>query len=147
MLLCPSIPVMGISLFWAGAVLSGNMLAAPAKFTVQDLSMDVALQVGRAQFTAIGYLEYALLCLTLLFIGLSKGWFDYVALIPMLAFLIQRLFILTRLNARSDLIIAGLPAPDSHLHLVFIGFEAIKLLGFLAIGVWGIYCFSTSRLT
>lgn len=144
--LSPSLPVIGISLFWAGAVLSGNMIAAPAKFKVQDLSMDVALQVGRAQFTAIGYLEYTLMFLALLFMYLGKEWVNSLALIPTIAFLIQRLVILPQLNRRSDLIIAGLPAPDSHLHLVFIGFEGIKLLSLLGIGVWGVYQLSASRL-
>lgn len=142
----PSIPVMSISLFWAGAALSGNMIAAPAKFTVQALSMDVALQVGRAQFTAIGYLEYTLMFLALLFVYFGKGWINSLALIPTIAFLIQRLVILPQLNSRSDLIIAGLPAPDSHLHLVFIGFEGIKLVSLLGIGVWGGYQLSASRL-
>ncbi len=47
-------------LIWAGASISANMIAAPAKFQVADLTRPVALQVGRVQFLWVGYLEMVL---------------------------------------------------------------------------------------
>ena len=42
-------------LIWAGACIGANMIAAPAKFQVADLTRPVALQVGRMQFQWVGY--------------------------------------------------------------------------------------------
>ena len=49
-----------LPLLWAGVSLGGNLVAAPAKFQVAALEMPVALQVGRAQFTWIAYIEWAI---------------------------------------------------------------------------------------
>ena len=58
----------GVGLLWAGLSLGGNLIAAPAKFQVSDLGLALALQVGRAQFTWLGYAEWVFLA-TLAVVG------------------------------------------------------------------------------
>jgi hypothetical protein len=45
---------------WIGIVIGVSFLATPVKFTVESLTSPVALDVGRATFNALGYLELAL---------------------------------------------------------------------------------------
>jgi hypothetical protein len=45
---------------WMGIVIGVSFLATPIKFTADSLTRPVALDVGRATFNALGYLELAL---------------------------------------------------------------------------------------
>lgn len=132
----------GLALFWAGAAISGNMIAAPAKFSVDALTLDVALQVGRAQFTAIGYLEYCLAGVIACMAVLSKRFHTRLSGLAVVAFGVQHLILMPRLNDRSDLIINGMTAPDGHTHLIFIGVEALKIAILLAVGLWSLFTFA-----
>jgi len=106
--------------------LAGNLIAAPAKFQVDDLTLSVALQVGRAQFGWIGVAEWVVLALVLAVILV------YVRLPPALLvcaiaiFFVQQFWLQPQLQARSDIIIGGGPAPDSHLHLIYAVLETLK---------------------
>ncbi|MEM6760608.1 MAG: hypothetical protein AAF601_14115 [Pseudomonadota bacterium] len=129
----------GLAAMWAGVSLAGNLIAAPAKFTVEALTLPVALQVGRAQFTWIGYVEWVLLALFLL------SWLAHVCRPPALlsiaalVFGAQQLWLQPMLEARSDLIIAGNAVPESAWHLVFAVLETIKcalLACFAGHGLW-----------
>ncbi|MEO1141104.1 MAG: hypothetical protein AAFW66_01970 [Pseudomonadota bacterium] len=118
----------GIGLLWAGLSLGGNLIAAPAKFQVSDLGLALALQVGRAQFTWLGYAEWVFL-VVLLVAGVMVRLPVYAFyLIPVAIFLIQQIWVMPRLNARSDMIIAGEMPVESNLHVVFIVLEIFKFL-------------------
>ena len=118
----------GIGLLWAGLSLGGNLIAAPAKFQVSDLELALALQVGRAQFTWLGYAEWVFL-VVLLVAGVMVRLPVYAFyLIPVVLFLIQQFWVMPRLNARSDIIIAGEMPVESNLHVVFIVLEILKFL-------------------
>ena len=118
----------GIGLLWAGLSLGGNLIAAPAKFQVSDLGLALALQVGRAQFTWLGYAEWVFL-VVLLVAGVMVRLPVYAFyLIPVVLFLIQQFWVMPRLNARSDIIIAGEMPVESNLHVVFIVLEILKFL-------------------
>lgn len=116
----------GLAAFWAGVSLSGNLVAAPAKFQVAALEMPLALQVGRAQFTWIGYIEWALLGLLLANLLPLRTRPPLLLLLPVTLFLTQQLWLQPLLEARSDLIIAGQTPPASNAHLLFAGLEAVK---------------------
>ncbi|MEL7164495.1 MAG: hypothetical protein AAFY52_05015 [Pseudomonadota bacterium] len=131
--------MIGLAALWAGVSLSGNLIAAPAKFTVDALTLPVALQVGRAQFTWIGYVEWMLLGL------IALAWVTRVHRPPVLMlaaaliFAAQQLWLQPILEARSDIIIAGGTVTDSSLHLIFAVMEGIKftcLAGFAVHGLW-----------
>ncbi len=56
---------------WAGTVLGGSLIAAPAKFQAPSLTRAVALDVGRMQFYWLGIAEMALCALLLV---LQPNW-------------------------------------------------------------------------
>jgi hypothetical protein len=49
--------------------------------------------------------------------------------------LVQLGVVRPRLNRRSDRVLAGEDAPRSRLHLVYIGFEAVKVVALVVLGV------------
>ena len=125
--------MLGLAFVWAGLSLGGNLIAAPAKFQVADLTMPVALQVGRAQFSWLGYAEWALLAALLVCIILIGQRITLLYLLPAGLFAAQQLVIMPLLNQRSDLIIAGSAPPEGSWHLAFILAEAAKFAVLLAI--------------
>ncbi len=118
----------GIGLLWAGLSLGGNLIAAPAKFQVSDLGLALALQVGRAQFAWLGYAEWVFLVVLLVACVTVRLPVYAFYLIPVVLFLIQQFWVMPRLNARSDIIIAGEMPVESNLHVVFIVLEILKFL-------------------
>ncbi len=127
--------MVGLAFVWAGLSLGGNLIAAPAKFQVTDLTMPVALQVGREQFTWLGYAEWVLLAAILVCLILISQRIAQLYLIPAGIFVIQQLLIMPLLYQRSDLIIAGSAPPEGSWHLVFILAEVAKFASLLAISL------------
>lgn len=126
----------GLMGLWAGLVLGGSLIAAPAKFQAASLTRSVALDVGQHQFFWIGIAEMVL-CAALIItvIIVDRSLLRWV-LVPAAILIVQRLIIMPPLNARTVEIIAGNSVGPSSLHLVFIVLEVIKvlLLAGLAIG-------------
>lgn len=118
----------GTAAIWAGVSVSGNLIAAIAKFQVETLDLSMALQVGRAQFLWNGYAEY--LCIVMIVMGLI--W--HVRFLPPLLagaiaiLMIQKIGLTRLLQARSDLIIAGLSPDHSNVHVLFAVLEVLKFI-------------------
>ncbi|MEL6683155.1 MAG: hypothetical protein AAFQ09_10995 [Pseudomonadota bacterium] len=106
--------------------LAGNLIAAPAKFQVSDLTLPVALQVGRAQFGWIGIAEWVVTALIILAVFIHLRLPPALLVSAIGIFVIQQLWLQPQLQARSDLIVAGGAAPDSHLHLIYAVLETLK---------------------
>lgn len=115
-------------------MLGGSLVAAPAKFRAPSLTLEVALDVGRAQFFWLGVTE-ALLCgallLSLAFLA-DRRWRWALLATGILAF--QRLVLMPPLDARTLQLIAGEPAPESSLHTIYIAVEVAKFLLLVAMG-------------
>ena len=117
-----------VALVWAGVSLGGSLVAAPAKFQAPSLEMATALEVGRAQFFWVGITE-AILCggiVASLLLWPTPHWRWMAG--PIAAFALQRLAVMPALDARTLEVIAGAPAGETHLHLVYIILEALKFL-------------------
>ncbi len=126
------------ALFWAGLVLGGSLIAAPAKFQMQSLTLPVALDVGRAQFLWVGIGEGSLGAAFLLAQFLWGGVNWKLAAVPVLLLLVQRFIVMPPLDARTPQIIAGEGLGESHLHLVFIALEIVKVIILLSIAWIGL---------
>lgn len=116
-----------ILLLWSGLALGGNMIAAPAKFQVDQMPLDDLLRIGRAQFAWLGVAElvFAASFIGLCLIKISRlSWLSIAAL---LLLTLQQVGLQPLLQSRTDLILTGQPAPSSHLHLTFITTEVAKL--------------------
>ncbi len=139
-------PAQKIALLWAGTLLGGNLLAAPAKFQVDDLSLPLALQVGRVQFLWVWYAELGFLLLLVSLTGyrfaarskhpLQFHLHSWLWISVVIVFAIQHLGFMPLLQARSEQIIAGQPPSHSSLHLIYVGLEGAKFLLLLAAGFY-----------
>lgn len=118
-------------LIWAGASISANIIAAPAKFQVADLTRPVALQVGRVHFLWVGYLEMVLAAFAALAIVIETPRVQAFVLVALAVFIAQRFVVLPQLSELTDQVIAGTALGGSKLHLVFIALECTKLLALL----------------
>lgn len=132
-------------LLWAGASIGANMIAAPAKFTVNELTRPVALQVGRMQFQWVGYFEYAMAALGSLVFLLPNTRLKGLVCVVILTFLTQRLGVLPLLSQSTDQVIAGHSSGGSHLHLIFIALEAFKLVMILIAAIWALQINTQAR--
>ena len=132
---------------WAGASLAGNLVAAPAKFQVEALELSVALQVGRAQFSWIGIVEWVFVVLIVAILVLRVRTPPVLLFLAVMIFLSQQFWLQPLMEARSDLLISGQSVPDSHLHVVFAGLEALKFLALLmysATSIWSLVYTATA---
>lgn len=128
----------GLLIFWAGLSAGVAFLATPVKFLAPSLSLPVALDVGHQTFRAYNTTEIVLLAFALILGALSASrvrWYCSLA-VPAIAVGLQTLWLLPALDRRVVAVLAGAPEPgSSHLHAAFIGLEAIKIVGLLAVGI------------
>ena len=123
------------ALVWAGVTIGGSLIAAPAKFGAPSLDLPTALEVGRAQFLWVGIAEGAL-CAALVgaFVfrpPVARWWLAA----PVLLFAVQRFVLMPLLDARTLRTISGESVGESHLHLVFVALEFLKVGALVAAGV------------
>ena len=124
-----------ISLIWIGLIIGVAFIAAPAKFQAPSLTLPVALEVGRAQFSWGAIAELILSALLLLSILIWRGVNWIFAITAIAVFAVQHIFIMPDLDARTLKIIAGETVPSSKLHIVYIILECLKML-FLGLSVF-----------
>ena len=123
---------------WAGVVLGVSFIATPAKFLAPSLSLPDALEVGRATFYVLRWIEcgfvvilIAALLTTFAHIKLNV-WFSVIAVI--LCLLVNYVGLQPALDERTKLIIAGEAITQSSQHKVYIVIEMIKLIALMLAG-------------
>ncbi|MDA7827183.1 hypothetical protein N9A67_03035 [Rhodobacteraceae bacterium] len=119
-----------LMILWAGLALGGNMIAAPAKFQVISLSTAQLVQVGRAQFTWLGWAEMTLCFAILMLLAKQRVWPSLAMTIVVSIFAIQQMWLQPMLQIQSDLLMSGGQPVKNHLHVAFILAETLKI-GFL----------------
>lgn len=128
----------GLALVWAGMVIGGSMIAAPAKFEAPSLTLPTALEVGRAQFFWLGIGEGIVCIAFVLSVLLLGGINRWLAAVPVVLLAVQRFALMPSLDARTLQVIAGEAVGESQLHLAFVVLEVLKILALLAIGAVGL---------
>lgn len=126
-----------ICLIWFGLVAGFDFIAAPAPFGVAGLERELALAVNRAGFEALNRIEWVLAGLTLVLALWTKprrGVWMALTLV-WAAVLIQSLWLLPELSARTDAILAGETLAPSSAHGLYGGLDVIKLLALIGIGL------------
>lgn len=115
-----------IAMLWAGTLLGGSFIAAPAKFTVETLTTAELLAVGRAQFHALAVAEYALAFLMVVAVIWLRPRRWWLCAVPLVILAEQQIMIMPALDARTVARIAGEAVEGSHLHLVYVALEVAK---------------------
>ena len=125
---------------WLGMVLAISFLEAPLKFRAPGVTIPLGLGIGRLVFRALNMCEVVLAAVAL--VSASLGHAPTGALIALgiavVALGAQVLGVRPALMRRSDAVLADATVADSgrsHAHLVYVGFEAAKVVALLVSGV------------
>ncbi len=130
-----NVAVTALVLIWAGLLAGVSFLATPVKFLAPDLTLPVALEVGRVTFQALNWTELAFGAVAVVASRLAGGRLATLVLVAVLALVVlQTVWLLPELGARTDIYIAGGRPEPSSLHTWYVAFELAKLAALLAVG-------------
>jgi hypothetical protein len=122
---------------WLGMVLAISFLEAPLKFRAPNVTLQIGLGIGRLVFRALNSVEVVLAIVILVATIASPPRAGAAAALAVAfaALALQIGAVWPRLTRRSDQVLAGLDAPRSRGHYVYVGLEAIKALALAAGGI------------
>lgn len=128
-----------ILILWTGLLLGVSFIATPVKFMAPNLSMAVALEVGKATFHIFNKIEWAMLLLTIFaaYLHTSHTLKFWLLGILTLLMILESFWLLPALDTRADLVIAGGFAIPGKLHWFYVIADVLKLITLLG-GAWWI---------
>jgi hypothetical protein len=126
-----------VAFVWLGMVLAISFLEAPLKFRAPNVTLQIGLSIGRLVFRALNTVEFAFAVVILAAVIVSPPTVCVTAALAVAVVIlaVQIGAVRPRLTRRSDQVLAGLDAPRSRAHLVYIGLESIKALALITAGV------------
>lgn len=130
--------IVAITFLWLGMVLAISFLEAPLKFQTPGLDLATGLSIGRIVFRALNTVETFLAIAIIILVSVghpgTAGRWLLIAAVVVLA--IQLVAVRPALSRRSDAVLAGEGGDKrSHAHLVYVGFELVKVGLLLAGGI------------
>jgi hypothetical protein len=136
MSVAPAVAVAAVFI-WLGMVLAISFLEAPLKFRAQGVTLQIGLSIGRLVFRALNTVEVVLAVVILVSTVATPptAGAEAALAVAFAALALQIGAVRPRLNRRSDQVLAGLDAPRSRGHYVYIGLEVIKVLALAAGGI------------
>ncbi|MEU4647274.1 hypothetical protein [Nocardia fluminea] len=122
---------------WLGMVSAISFVEAPLKFRAPNVTLVIGLGIGRLVFRALNIVEivWASVLVVTLLLGLPGTDATVAVTIAVLALAVQVIVVRPRLTRRTDAVLAGLDAPRSHGHYVYIALEVVKTIALLVGGV------------
>lgn len=125
---------------WLGMVLAISFLEAPLKFRAPGVTIPLGLGIGRLVFRALNGCEIVLAAalVVALIAGTPSGGVIAAALAAIGALLVQVIGVRPALTRRSDAVLADASQAEagrSRAHLVYVGFEVVKVVALLVAGV------------
>jgi hypothetical protein len=123
---------------WIGMVVAISFIEAPLKFRAPDVTVRIGLGIGRLVFRALNIAECFLAAAVIagLILGEPSAAASVSAAVAIAALVVQIIAVRPALTRRSDRVLAGDDAGTrSHAHVVYIGFEVVKLIALLVAGV------------
>ncbi|MFE1835017.1 hypothetical protein [Streptomyces sviceus] len=126
-----------VTFVWLGMVLAISFLEAPLKFRAPGVTMQVGLGIGRLVFRALNLVEGVLAVAVVVLVACGDAPARVIAwtVAPVVLLVGQLALVRSRLNRRSDRVLAGEDLPRSRGHLVYIAFEIAKVLALVGLGV------------
>jgi hypothetical protein len=127
-----------IPFIWFGMVGAISFMEAPLKFQAPGITIPLGLGIGRLVFFALNKME--IVCALLLLVAFVRNRPNTRTMNATfgLAFLIlflETVWLLPLLGERTDMVIAGTAEPFSNTHVVYIVFDAIKLILLAVLGI------------
>lgn len=122
---------------WLGMVLAISFLETPLKFRAPGVTVPIGLGIGRIVFRALNSAEAVLAAVVVVAVAVGTPPVPVIVFTATAAALLtgQLTLIRPRLNRRSDRVLAGEELPRSAAHLVYIAFEAVKVLALFGLGI------------
>ena len=125
---------------WLGMVLAISFLEAPLKFRAPVVTIQIGLGIGRLVFRALNICEVLLAATALVAVVLGRPPVAAVVAlgVAVAALGIQVVGVRPALMRRSDAVLADATAAESgrsHAHVVYVGFEAVKVVALVVSGV------------
>jgi hypothetical protein len=124
-----------ICFVWFGMTAGVSLLATPVRFTVESMTRPVGLDVARVVFMALNKAEFIALIVLLILVRISAHAREYWmhAFAIALILLVQAVWLIPELSARTDIVISGGEPPESIVHGAYSTLELLKLtlLGWL----------------
>ncbi len=127
---------------WIGFVGAISFMEAWLKFRAPGLTMPVALGIGRLVFSALNKVEWMFAIVILAHFAFDKHRLLNRELIfigiPVLMLLLQTIWLLPTMGARTDLLIRageGGEAGPSYLHIYYVGMELVKVVFLFIFGI------------
>lgn len=122
---------------WLGMVLAISFLEAPLKFRAPEVTLRIGLGIGRLVFRALNTAELvlAVIMLAALLAGDPTTALTVTVALTLAVLALQLAAVRPALTRRSDAVLAGLDAPRSHAHYVYIALEVTKVVLLLVTGV------------
>jgi hypothetical protein len=125
-----------VAFVWLGMVLAISFLEAPLKFQAPGVTLPVGLGIGRLVFRVLNLVE-GLFAVVLVIASVAHRPAPGVIVAAASAvgvLLVQLTLVRPQLSRRSDVVLAGVPAPHSIAHHWYIGLEVLKVAALLATG-------------
>lgn len=125
---------------WLGMVFAISFLEAPLKFRAPGITLQLGLGIGRLVFRALNICEVVLAAVALVAVvlGRAPGGATVALVVAVAALGAQVLAVRPALTRRSDAVLADPAVAESgrsHAHVVYVGFEAVKVVALLVSGV------------
>ncbi|HMS73780.1 MAG: hypothetical protein KDB67_21505 [Gordonia sp.] len=128
-----------VTFVWLGMVCAISFIEAPLKFRAPGITIPLGLGIGRLVFRALNGVEtvWAVVLIATVFVGSFAGTGIGIALaVAVVALAIQIVGVRPALTKRSDAVLAGGDhSQRSHAHLVYVGFEIVKVAALITLGV------------
>ena len=123
---------------WAGLIIGVSFIATPAKFMAANLTMPVAMEIGKVTFSIFNKIEWIVCIFTLIFTFFARAnicWLFTLLLTGLLS--IETFYLLPALSTRADFLIRGEPIEPSIIHWLYIRSDVLKVVVAL-VGTWQI---------
>ena len=125
---------------WLGMVFAISFLEAPLKFRAPGITIPLGLGIGRLVFRALNICEVVLAAVALVAVvlGRAPGGATVALVVAVAALGAQVLAVRPALTRRSDAVLADPAVAESgrsNAHVVYVGFEAVKVVALLVSGV------------
>jgi hypothetical protein len=126
-----------VTFLWLGMIGAISFLEAPLKFRAPNVTLQIGLGIGRLVFRALNAVEviFAVAILVVIVAGHPPMRVVVALAIALVALAVQLLAVRPRLNRRTDKVLAGLEAPRSHAHYVYVGLEVAKVIALAVAGI------------
>jgi hypothetical protein len=121
---------------WLGMVLAISFVEAPLKFRAPGVTLPIGLGIGRIVFRALNTVEvvFAIVIGASLIAGRPSVCATAPLAVAIVALGVQIVVVRPRLTRRTEQVLAGLDAPRSRGHVVYIVLEVVKSLALLTGG-------------